>query len=38
MPIYRMTKEEVEKRALMVKDDTASLKELRPNCQIKNIG
>jgi DNA gyrase subunit A len=27
MPIYRMTKEEVEKRALMVKDDTASLKE-----------
>ncbi len=27
MPIYRMTKEEVEKRALMVKDDSASLKE-----------
>lgn len=27
MPIYRMTKEEVEKRALMVKDDTAQLKE-----------
>lgn len=27
MPIYRMTKEEVEKRALMVKDDTASMKE-----------
>jgi len=27
MPIYRMTKEEVEKRALMVKDDTSSLKE-----------
>jgi len=27
MPIYRMTKEEVEKRQLMVKDDTASLKE-----------
>jgi DNA gyrase subunit A len=27
MPIYRMTKEEVAKRALMVKDDTKSLKE-----------
>lgn len=27
MPIYRMTKEEVEKRLLMVKDDTASMKE-----------
>jgi DNA gyrase subunit A len=27
MPIYRMTKEEVEKRQLMVKDDPASLKE-----------
>ena len=27
MPIYRMTKEEVEKRKLMVKDDTAKLKE-----------
>lgn len=27
MPIYRMTKEEVEKRQLMVKDDSASLKE-----------
>lgn len=27
MPIYRMTKEEVEKRALMVKDDSALLKE-----------
>lgn len=27
MPIYRMTKEEVEKRQLMVKDDTASMKE-----------
>ena len=26
MPIYRMTKEEVEKRALMVKDDTRDLK------------
>ena len=26
MPIYRMTKEEVEKRKLMVKDDTATLK------------
>lgn len=27
MPIYRMTKEEVEKRQLMVKDDSVSLKE-----------
>lgn len=27
MPIYRMTKEEVEKRTLMVKDDTAQMKE-----------
>ena len=27
MPIYRMTKEEVEKRQLMVKDDSASMKE-----------
>jgi DNA gyrase subunit A len=27
MPIYRMTKEEVEKRQLMVKDDTASMKD-----------
>jgi DNA gyrase subunit A len=27
MPIYRMTKEEVEKRQLMVKDDTGSMKE-----------
>ncbi len=27
MPIYRMTKEEVEKRKLLVKDDTAKLKE-----------
>lgn len=27
MPIYRMTKEEVEKRMLMVKDDTKSLAE-----------
>ncbi len=27
MPIYRMTKEEVEKRQLMVKDDTLSMKE-----------
>ena len=27
MPIYRMTKEEVEKRSLMVKDDTALMKE-----------
>lgn len=27
MPIYRMTKEEVQKRALMVKEDTKKLKE-----------
>lgn len=27
MPIYRMTKEEVEKRSLMVKDDTTLMKE-----------
>jgi DNA gyrase subunit A len=27
MPIYRMTKEEVEKRQLMIKDDTASMKD-----------
>jgi DNA gyrase subunit A len=27
MPIYRMTKEEVEKRKLLVKDDTSKLKE-----------
>lgn len=27
MPIYRMTKEEVEKRSLMVKDDTGLMKE-----------
>lgn len=29
MPIYRMTKEEVSKRALMVKEDTAKLKEFQ---------
>ncbi|MCR9203040.1 MAG: hypothetical protein NXH75_00575 [Halobacteriovoraceae bacterium] len=29
MPIYRMTKEEVEKRKLLVKDDTAKLKEFQ---------
>lgn len=29
MPIYRMTKEEVEKRKLMVKDDSAALKEFQ---------
>ncbi len=27
MAIYRMTKEEVEKRQLMIKDDTAKIKE-----------
>jgi DNA gyrase subunit A len=29
MPIYRMTKEEVEKRVLMVKDDSAKLEECK---------
>ncbi|MDC1173994.1 DNA gyrase subunit A [Bacteriovoracaceae bacterium] len=29
MPIYRMTKEEVERRKLMVKEDTAKLKEFQ---------
>lgn len=29
MPIYRMTKEEVEKRKLMVKDDSAKLKDFQ---------
>ena len=37
MPIYRMTKEEVEKRALMVKDDTASLKEFDRIAKSKNL-
>jgi DNA gyrase subunit A len=37
MPIYRMTKEEVEKRALMVKDDTAALKEFDRIAKSKNL-
>ncbi len=37
MPIYRMTKEEVEKRALMVKDDTASLKEFDKIAKSKSL-
>lgn len=37
MPIYRMTKEEVEKRALMVKDDTAALKEFDRVAKSKNL-
>jgi DNA gyrase subunit A len=37
MPIYRMTKEEVEKRALMVKDDTTSLKEFDRIAKSKNL-
>lgn len=37
MPIYRMTKEEVEKRQLMVKDDTASLKEFDKIAKSKSL-
>lgn len=37
MPIYRMTKEEVEKRALMVKDDTASMKEFDRIAKSKSL-
>lgn len=37
MPIYRMTKEEVEKRALMVKDDTASMKEFDKIAKSKSL-
>jgi DNA gyrase subunit A len=37
MPIYRMTKEEVEKRALMVKDDTVSLKEFDKIANSKSL-
>ena len=37
MPIYRMTKEEVEKRQLMVKDDTASLKEYDKIAKSKDL-
>jgi DNA gyrase subunit A len=37
MPIYRMTKEEVEKRALMVKQDTDALKEFDRIAKSKNL-
>ncbi len=37
MPIYRMTKEEVEKRQLMVKDDSASLKEFDKIAKSKSL-
>lgn len=37
MPIYRMTKEEVEKRQLMVKDDTKSLAEFDKIAKSKNL-
>jgi len=37
LPIYRMTKEEVEKRALMVKDDTASMKEFDRIAKSKDL-
>ena len=37
MPIYRMTKEEVEKRQMMVKDDSASLKEFDKIAKSKSL-
>jgi len=37
MPIYRMTKEEVEKRQLMVKDDTKSLAEFDKIAKSKSL-
>lgn len=37
MPIYRMTKEEVEKRQAMVKDDTSSLKEFDRIAKSKSL-
>lgn len=37
MPIYRMTKEEVEKRTLMVKDDTAQMKEFDKIAKSPNL-
>ncbi len=37
MPIYRMTKEEVEKRLLMVKDDTKSLAEFDKIAKSKTL-
>lgn len=37
MPIYRMTKEEVEKRQLMVKDDTKSMADYDKIAKNKNL-
>ncbi len=37
MPIYRMTKEEVEKRQLMVKDDTKSMADYDKIAKSKNL-
>ena len=37
MPIYRMTKEEVEKRQLMVKDDTKSMADYDKVAKSKNL-
>ncbi|EQC46273.1 DNA gyrase subunit A [Bacteriovorax sp. Seq25_V] len=37
MPIYRMTKEEVEKRQLLIKEDTAKLKEYTKIAQSKKL-
>lgn len=37
MPIYRMTKEEVEKRMLMVKDDTKSMADYDKIAKSKNL-
>ena len=37
MPIYRMTKEEVEKRKLMVKDDSGKLKEFQRIAKSNNL-
>lgn len=37
MPIYRMTKEEVEKRQLMVKDDTRSMSDYDKIAKSKNL-
>jgi DNA gyrase subunit A len=37
MPIYRMTKDEVEKRKLMVKDDTAKLKQFQRIAKSKKL-
>ncbi len=37
MPIYRMTKDEVEKRVLMVKDDSANLKQFEKISKSKKL-